>query len=357
MTNKQYIILDTNIWLYSTRLLDDAMSAALLFHLTTTGGKIVLPEIVEKEVSINLIKIAKDACREIDKQYLVLQKLFGSIDDYRLPSEAEMSQAFKNKIAELGDLIIKAPFSFSHAQGALQRILDGTPPNKPSSQKQPGDQQFKDSSIWEVAIELADQADIVFITKDYGFYENKKPDNGLAKSLLDETSNLNKKIDVFPDIQSFLEDIKDTIPSLNYAKVRQALYVEMQGNRYLIDAVGKEQTELLSDMAFKAFLTEKHNCVAINYKLEYDLIDIKDALTEEPLGPGVMVVNGNCLYDIVNEALKYNSVDEIGFKDQNGIPLPGKGATSFARASLTVGRGSRKYELRASMPNEILNNQ
>ncbi|WP_269755897.1 PIN domain-containing protein [Desulfogranum marinum] len=350
----KYIILDTNIWIYSTRLLDDSMSAALLFYLNNTGGKLVLPEIIEKEVSANLTKIAKSACGEIDKQYALLQKIFGSIDDYRLPNDGDINQAFTKKQTELKKLIQKVPFTFLHAKGALNRILKGIPPNKVSNQKQQGDQQFKDSCIWEVAIELAKKSEVVFITKDYGFFENRKPKNGLATPLKNEVAKLNHNISVFPDIHSFLTDIKDTIPKLNVAVIKKSLNEQINKDKSLIDAVGSEQTELLSDFSCKAFLTEKNNLVAIHYGLRYLVDNIDDIFTGEPLGGGIMVVGGNCLFDFTEGIVTKNSVDSISFEDPKGLSIPGKGATHFARMSATIGRGIKTYELRAEMPDEML---
>ena len=350
----KYIILDTNIWIYSTRLLDDSMSAALLFYLNNTGGKLVLPEIIEKEVSANLTKIAKSACNEIDKQYALLQKIFGSIDDYRLPNDGDINQAFKKKLSELKKLIKKVPFTFVHAKGALKRIIEGIPPNKASNQKQQGDQQFKDSCIWEVAIELAEKSEVVFITKDYGFFKNRKPENGLAKPLENEVAKLNHNISVFPDIHSFLTDIKDTIPKLNSAVIRKALNEQINEDQSLINAVGTEQTELLSGVSYKAFLTEKNNLVAIHYSLKYFIGNIDDVFTGEPIGSGIMVVDGNCLFDFTNEVVTKNSVDSISFEDPKGLSISGKGATHFARMSVTIGRGMKTYELRSKMPDEML---
>jgi hypothetical protein len=354
MKVNQYIILDTNIWIYSTKLLDDSMSAALLFYLNSTGGKLVLPEILEREIAINLLKIAKDACSEIDKQYSILQRMLGVIDDYQLPSEDEMEKAFIEKMKELENIIIKVPFTFIHAKGALSRLLDGIPPNKPSGQKNNGDQQFKDSAVWEVAVELAKDAEVIFITKDFGFYQNRRSEEGLAEVLSEEVSRYNNKISVYPDIQSFLEDIKDSMPKLNASKIRSELYDELKVNKYINESVGNDLTGSPSDFLFKAFLTEKSNQVAIDYSVTYDMLSIEDIFTSEPLGPGLMVVKGNCLFNIITEKICGNSIDDISFTDHKGLSMPGKGASSFMRfGPISIfGRERRVHKLRASMPNE-----
>lgn len=354
MKDKQYIILDTNIWIYTTKLLDDSMSAALLFYLNSTGGKIVIPEVIEKEITINLHKIANEACKEIDKQYSILQRMFGVIDDYRLPTTLEIQQAFSKRVEELNSLIVQTPFTFLHAKGALERILNGTPPNKPSNQKTSGDQQFKDSAIWEAAVELSSEAKIVFITRDSGFYEKRNSEKGLAEPLVEEVSGLKNEISVYPDIQSFLKDIKDDIPKLNAAKVRSALFLALENNKYITEAVSSDHTGFLNDVSFKAFLTEINSQVAIHYSLKYDVVSVEHIVTAESLGPGVMVVSGNCLFDFVNEKVSGNSIDEIAFKDLKGFPMAGKGATTFASMAINLGRGRRFHKLRAKMPNELL---
>lgn len=354
MKNNQYIILDTNIWVYTTKLLADPMSAALLFYLNSTGGKIIIPEVIEKEITINLHKIAKEACNEIDKQYSLLQRMFGVIDDYKLPTTLDIQQVFSRRVEELSNLIVQTPFTFAHAKGALERVLNGTPPNRPRVQKSNGDQQFKDSTIWEAAIELSNHAKIIFITRDYGFYKNRNPEKGLAESLLEEVSMLKNEISVYPDIQSFLKDIKGDIPKLNAAKVRKTLFRELENNKYISEAVSPDHTGFLNGVSFKAFLTEKNSQVAIHYSLKYDVANVEHISTSESLGPGVMIVSGNCLFDFVNENVSSNSIDEIVFKDPQGFPLTGKGASTFANVAITLGRGKRFHRLRAKMPNELL---
>ena len=354
MTTQQYIILDTNIWVYDTKLLSDPISASLLFYLNKTEGKLIVPEVIEKEVASNITKVTSEACKQITKQYLLLQKMFGSVDEYILPNETSAQQLFKNKLKQISNLIIRQPFKLSHAKGALDRIIAGIPPNKPSTQKKQGDQQFKDSCIWEVATEFSKKGEVVFITRDYGFYEGNNPEKGLAKPLKKELENLRNNIAIFPSIHSFLKDIKDSIPKLEPRIIRRVLYQDMQENQTLLNAVDNDQIGQITSISFKAFLTEKVNTVAIHYKLGFDIDNVEDIDTEDPLGEGVMIVKGTCLFDYTSEIINQNSIDEISFEDQNGFPLPGKGTTIFSRISATIGRGTIRHQFKSKMPHEML---
>lgn len=350
----QYIILDTNIWVYKTKLLSDPISAALLFHLNQTNGKLVIPEVIEREVNANLTKVAHEACNQIKKQYRLLQKIFGYIDDYQLPIANNAPQIFSRKLDQLKDLVVKVPFTFPHATGALNRVIMGLPPNKPSTTKSQGDQQFKDSCVWEVAREYAERGEVVFITNDYGFFEQKKPEKGFAVPLIKEIEKLKHNISGFTDIDTFLKDIKDTIPKLKELIIRRVLNEHMKENKTLIDASEADHVGEISSISYKAFLTEINNIVAIQYTLKYAINNVVDIITEDPLGEGFMIVKGNCSFDYTNENLTKNSIDEISFQDINGSPLPGKGTTTFGRMSATMGRSINRYELRSKMPHEML---
>lgn len=68
-------------------------------------------------------------------------------------------------------------FTFDQAQGALRRVLDKVPPNAEKNQ------QYKDTLIWEAALELSRELEVVLVTSDHGFYSDRDPGKGLAAEL------------------------------------------------------------------------------------------------------------------------------------------------------------------------------
>lgn len=128
---------------------------------------------------------------------------------YKVPDEAEIKSAVQARITELDSLFHRVDFTWEHAQSALKRINEKSPPNN-------NNQQFKESVIWEAILELLSSHVVHFVTKDDAFYKDRKPKiNSLAKNLLSDCNKRGGIVYIYPDMASCLKVIQEDVPPLD----------------------------------------------------------------------------------------------------------------------------------------------
>lgn len=172
-----YVVLDTNVLVFHTDLLCDPLASALLHALKETEGCIALPAILEEEVLKHAVEVGRKANASMGKAIRKLEA-FGNVTGYFTPlSDRELRAAAEKRLATLMPDLERVPWTPNHLEKALLRVMDESPPNAP------GNQQFKDSVIWEAICDLADKADVYFITADKAFYEEKTYRKGLSYTL------------------------------------------------------------------------------------------------------------------------------------------------------------------------------
>ena len=117
------VVIDANIWLQDSNLLmRTAMGSALLYILKQSNGKIGLPEIIEEELTRNLVENGLKAIQQIDKGFKSIEIIMGFRDSYEVPNKAQLEAAVKERLTDLDDVIIRIFFTFEHAKSALRRI-------------------------------------------------------------------------------------------------------------------------------------------------------------------------------------------------------------------------------------------
>jgi hypothetical protein len=209
MADRRFLVLDTNILVYATRLLSTSLGAAVIYTLQQTGRNLALPEVIEEETKKHTLKQGKEAIENIQENYFLIEQLMGDRDDYRVPSEDQLSERVEMRLKEFGDLIFRTKFTLEHAKSALRRVTEESPPNGYKNQ------QFKDSAIWEAILELAKLGDVDFVTEDKGFFKGRNPQLGLAKNLEYESKQVPGSMRVFYELGSYLESIKEELPVLS----------------------------------------------------------------------------------------------------------------------------------------------
>jgi len=70
-------------------------------------------------------------------------------------------------------------FTLESAKLSLQKINDKVPPSDKN-------QQFKDGVIWADCMNLLQKGDVILVTKDKAFFQDRVYDNGLAVNLKEE---------------------------------------------------------------------------------------------------------------------------------------------------------------------------
>ncbi len=297
------VVLDTNV-LISKRLLRTPIGRALLSTLKRLNGKLGLPEVVESELLKNVVKVGFAAASKVSNNLETVQTLLGHPSSYKSPTKQDFQKSVNERLEELSDLIRRVPFGFEHAKKALERVIDGTPPNYQNNQ------QFKDSAIWEAVLDLAKKYNVFFITADKGFFEDRDPSKGLAKCLLEELQNKQLNVTIFDKINTCLESLEEITPPIPTKDIVSS--IDMLINDKLKNIAAKHIFVLvsLSEYAISAFPMSKHGLLAITYSIEYTLREQMEPAPQLRYEPNLAVI-GECLYNLESKIISDNSFDVI----------------------------------------------
>jgi hypothetical protein len=308
------VFLDANIWI-SERLLKSAMGAAFLYSIRRIGGKIGLPDVTEVELIRGAATDGLKAVKSIENGFTIIQTLTGFRPDYQLPTSADFENKAKERVTELSELINKFDISLDQYRNAIKRVVDDVPPNKTR-------EQYRDTLLWEAIRQISSpEIEIVFITKDSDFYQDNKFDRGLAKELVREIAELDGKISIYPDLESYLLAIKEKIPPLDNDNVALAIssFIFEDIRQYAVDRnIGLSS---LAEYNMDAFLTEREGYLAITYELRYHAEDLDGTAQNVQF----IQVTGKCFYLLSSSAISDSLLDRIECIDQSGQRIPAKG--------------------------------
>jgi len=330
-----YLVLDTNIWVYKTNLLTSSLGAALLYSLNRTLRVLAIPEVIEEEIRKNVKKRGMESVKDIQDGYGLIQRLMGSRDDYRVPSAEEFEKRIDLRAKELGAYRIE--FTFAHAKGALQRILEELPPNGHKNQ------QFKDSAIWEAILDLAkDARSVDFVTEDKGFFEDKNPDLGLAKNLKADCEKV-PGIKVYYSLDSYLETINQEVPPLYHEEIfhKMDLFIKLASRDVM--RKGYDIGILLEHKSY-FYRTENGNIIAIGFEFVYETHGVKHPETQQEIEAKALV-KGDCFYRVLENRVEDMRFDNIQLVDATGKAIPEYDET-FGRFEISIGRKNIPYTLR-----------
>lgn len=293
MSTSPIVVLDTNIWL-KTHLLRSPVGAATLFRLHLLGAKICLPEVVEEELTRNVVRLGLDAIEKIWAQGRTLESLHGELGMFDLPTAAALKASVVERLRELDSYILRVPFAMEHARGALIKVLDGVPPCGPKNQ------QFKDAAIWEAVLCLGRGRDIYFVTADTDYLKDKTLASGLAPNLLAEVDAAGIRLRLFGDLPSCLNSLAATpIPNFPEARIRSELAKLVQSELSVImeaeDGIsfGQVETEL------KPVSSEDADKISMEFVVRRDFAD-----TQAPgKAIGEATVEGEAVYSLASRRL------------------------------------------------------
>lgn len=135
MNQNSFLVLDTNIWVYKTRLLSTSLGAAVIYSLSKSKRKLVLPEVIEEEIRKHTQKTGNEAVKKIHESYRLIEQLMGARDDFIVPSNDQFIARVDLRLSELAQFILKIEFKLNHAKSALRRVLEESPPNSYHNQQ------------------------------------------------------------------------------------------------------------------------------------------------------------------------------------------------------------------------------
>ena len=325
-SQQTFVLVDTSVW-RSQPLLRTPLGDALIYYVRRKDSKIALPEVVELEVTKQFLRSVREARSLADNSFRTLQQVMGQMPEFKLPNDNEVREAIKQRLDDLVDIIERVPFTLEHARGALQRVIDETPPNSPKNQ------QFKDSAIWEAARELAGRRPVLFVTDDKGFFEARDPTKGVARILREEIDG-GVDIRVFYGLLACLEAVHGAAPKLDRDAVAKQLdeILRTEVNTYLARD-GWVATDPAA-MDLDVFATERPSQVTLSLRADYPLGDLLP--DENRMAPSA-IVQATATYDLKTNKVAGVTLDVLNTEWTDVGGERRSSAIVFARAAIVVG--------------------
>jgi len=332
------LVLDANIWI-KERLLKSKLGAVLLYTVMRISGKIALSWVTEEESIMGIVKEAEKSATAIKENLVTIRVLMGRSPDVPLPTQEEIAKKAKERFEELAKLIYRVDPSFEQTKSSLKRVIAGLAPNRKK-------EQFRDSLLWEMAIELSRSHDVHFITQDSDFYEDYNTGE-LATELKKEVAETGGTLSIYKNLETFMEKFAKYVPPLDYHRIAVTLddtikqdLLEYGENKLF--TLGK-----LQDHKIVAFLTEKKEFLALKFHLKYEITNAP-RLDNIILPNAVLVVRGNCFFNIESGLISEIELDSIEGEAPNGEMIPNL-TTSYSRGNVVIGLRKIPYRLRKEL--------
>lgn len=279
------VVLDANQW-RNSHLLRTPMGSAIRYFINFADAKLGLPEVVETELNKHLLKVGTDAVSSIKSHFEIVKALMGSHKPYEVPTREQLRSAIEARVAELDTLIVRVPMTLKHAKSALARVNSELPPNGPNRQ------QFKDSLIWEALLVLGRNYAVHFVTED-GDFRASGTGGELAPVLREECEAQNIELHIHTKLADCLNAIRVEAPNLDSEAIALSLgdvvrdKVRDDAARYGLRVEG------LGRYSVSSFATERHDVIAVDFKLVFELAEAASDLLE-PRTSIYLTVEGSC---------------------------------------------------------------
>lgn len=265
------IILDSNIWI-SNLLLRTPISSALIYGIVQKGARIGLPYVVMREIMFHTERMGL----EILDAALEGIRMLNYFDDganlakFCLPNKDKISKALPIRLTELSDIILQHKHTPEEMEQALEMVLRKLPPNSDKNQ------QYKDSLLWQAVLNLADEFEVHFVTRDKGFFKNKKYKEGPADNICKDIESKGNDIFIYSEIEecakilhTFEESIDvETIINNIFIAVKDELKKEVKEEGYILKDLESGQLE--------PFITSDPSKIAVKFSIDCNIIERED---------------------------------------------------------------------------------
>jgi hypothetical protein len=255
------VVVDTNIW-RSTLLLKTALAHSLLYTIDRLRVKLGLPEVIERELKPQIVEHGLVAYRQAEKHGRILDALIALPFFERESVVTDLENSVDKRLQELAPVLQRVPFTFEHAQAALDLVINKLPPNEKN-------QQFKDSAIWQAVLELASNHRVHFVTKDSAFFANSTDSTReLAPILADECRTRGAEVFVYDELANCLLSLLGPEPEVD--KERIVALIEPFIVEEVTTFAQKNRFELGEREKFhvSVFRTESAQRVAADFEIE-----------------------------------------------------------------------------------------
>lgn len=308
-----YVAIDTNIW-RQTLMLRTGMGLSLLYLIRCSGGKIILPEVIEREIEKNLLKAGNEACEEISKGLRTIKAIIGHTQRFEPPSKEIIRDAIQKGLENLSQLIIRDEITIEHTRSALERVNSESPPNGSKNQ------QFKDSLIWESILRFSQNKTTYFLTDDGGFFKDKGK-NIIAENLSEDCKKFGSKIFIYSKIEDLLSRLTAEVPEkIDNDHITKIITNEISNK--VNEAISNKSIRIgqTIDSEISAYLTGSHNLLSISFKIQYECIYNSDYDANRTQSIDGVLAAGTCTFNDSEGVLSNMNMDsiEVFFTDEDG---------------------------------------
>ena len=328
------VVFDTNVWLKEFGL-NTALGAAARFFLLHKAARIALPEVVRLEVEQNLRKNLNDYVVEIERSHRQLLNVFGTLKEIVLPDQAAIEDRIGEVFSDLGVEVIAIPFSLDSAKASFLKTIYKQPPSDKN-------QQFKDGVLWADCVALLQEDDVVLVSEDKAFYENREYVKGLARNLRAEIKGTPHTLTICPELESLLEEIRSDIAvdqgaltASFLAEFDQSINSMLSRNRFSLGACLSVQKTL--------YATEDPNRLSIEFTIDYQAEDAGDQGRTD----GRLRLRGDGTYEVSTNRFTSlrNYGEHLTWKASDGTEEQARNQVAFV-GSLVLGHREVTHAVR-----------
>jgi hypothetical protein len=259
------ILIDTNFWL-STKLLRGPLGIATTHLVRTSGWKLLLPEVIEREIEANANAELSMLIKDHEVSRTAIEDLLGITMEQRSIDALDLERALKVRFVELEQLLERSPFTFDDAKSALEKCIRKLPPCTRS-------QQFKDAAIWSSALRSAATAPTILVTHDKAFFD-ESTNSALAATLAAEASGCRFPLTAHFELRDLLSGFQPQPIQDSDGRIRTAIINAAM--EFLIRTIDpSEPVRLLEpkpDAAIRIYLTDVPDLYAIDFSLKVDAL-------------------------------------------------------------------------------------
>jgi hypothetical protein len=195
------------------------------------------------------------------------------------------------------------------ARSSFLKLINKEPPNGENNQ------QFKDGVIWAHCLELLNTDDVIFVTQDKGFFQNKDYKKGLALNLLEETKQKHNTFTIISSINDLLEQIKTQIEIDKKAMIK-GIFDKLSDSIQKI--IQDNDLELIGEplLDLKLFITEQPNLLYINFIFN----QIYKSVIPREIDNANVEIEGHCMYntDTLLFTELQNNREKVTYKLEDG---------------------------------------
>jgi hypothetical protein len=210
-------IIDTNVFVRETHLLQKKGGPALVRLLRATNGRLLIPEVLHREYLDQSVKMATEGRSAVNGALSTLDTLLGVQLDIPFPGNEAVRARAAARLRGLEALTLPDPLTPDLHVAAGNRTME----NKRPALKT--DHGYKDCLIWESVLRLPPGSDVRFISRDKGFFEG----DAFAPELFAEAQEKGITVLGYREIERLVEELKAANPALDLAALEATDLVDL----------------------------------------------------------------------------------------------------------------------------------